>query len=130
MPSPLILVIDDEKLFRWTASKVLERAGYRVHEAATGENGLAAALECHPGGVLLDIRLPDLDGFTVLRAIRRARPDLPVLMVTADPTPETRRQALLLGAYAYFEKPCDWTALLGAVSQILEPSTPPSQPGE
>ena len=130
MFSSLVLVIDDDKLFRWTASKVLERAGYRVHEAATGEAGLAAVRDCHPDAVLLDIRLPDLDGFALLKAIRQARPDLPVLMVTADPTPETGRQALQLGAYAHFEKPCDWTALLDAVSQALPPATPPRQPGE
>ena len=130
MSSPLILVIDDDKLFRWTASKVLERAGYRVHEAATGEDGMAAARDRHPDAVLLDIRLPDLDGFAVLKAIRQARPDLPVLMVTAEPTPETSRRALRLGAYAHFEKPCDWTAMLSTVSQVLGSSTPPRQPGE
>ena len=129
MPSPLILVVDDDKLFRWAASKVLERAGYRVHEAATGEVGLAAARECHPGAVLLDIRLPDLDGFTVLKAIRQARPDLPVLILTASPTPETGRRALRLGASAYFEKPCEWASLLAALSQALHPSPPPRHSG-
>jgi len=129
MPSPLILVIDDDKLFRWAASKALERAGYRVHEAATGEDGLAAARDFHPEAVLLDIRLPDMDGFTVLEAIRQARPDLPVLMVTADPTPKTRRQALRLGANAYFEKPCEWASLLAALSQALHPSSPPRHSG-
>lgn len=63
---PLILVIDDDPLFRWAASKILERAGYRVHAAATGQDGLAAARESHPGVVLLDIKLPDQDGFAVL----------------------------------------------------------------
>jgi two-component system response regulator FixJ len=130
MSSPLVLVIDDDKLFRWAVSTVLKRAGYRVQEAATGADGVAAARDCHPGAVLLDIRLPDLDGFTVLKAMRRARPDLPVLMLTADPTPESSRRALRLGAYAYFEKPCDWTELLAKVSQALQPSTPPGHTGE
>jgi len=130
MPSPLILVIDDDKLFRWTVSRVLERAGYRVHEAATGEAGLAAARDCHPSAVLLDIRLPDLDGFTVLKAIRQARPDLPVLMVTAEPTPETSRRAVRLGAYAHFEKPCEWALLLGALSLAQQHPTPLCQASE
>jgi two-component system response regulator FixJ len=130
MPSPLVLVIDDDKLFRWTASQVLERAGYRVHEAATGEAGLDAARDCHPGAVLLDIRLPDLDGFTVLKAIRQTRPDLPVLMVTAEPTPETSRRAVRLGAHAHFGKPCEWALLLDALSQALQNPTPPRQASE
>jgi two-component system response regulator FixJ len=125
MLSPLIVIIDDDKLFRWAVSSVLQGAGYRVHEAATGAEGLTAARDYHPGAVLLDIRLPDMDGFTVLKAIRQARPGLPVLMLTADPTPGTRRQALRLGAHACFEKPCEWALLLASVSQALRPSPPP-----
>jgi DNA-binding NtrC family response regulator len=130
MSSSLILVIDDDKLFRWAVSTVLKHAGYRVQDACTGADGLAAARDCHPCAVLLDIRLPDLDGFTVLKAIRRARPDLPVVMLTADPTLESSRRALRLGAYAYFEKPCEWTLLLAALSQALQDSTPPGQASE
>lgn len=127
---PSILVVDDDPLFRWALSEVLERAGYRVHPAATGEDGLAAIRDCQPGVVLLDIGLPDLHGFRVLEAIHQVRPNLPVLMVTADPRPETRQQALRLGAYAYFEKPYDWTELLAAVSQALQPSAPPKEASE
>ncbi len=127
---PPILVVDDDPLFRWVLSQVLERAGYRVHAAATGEDGLAAIRDCQPCAVLLDLRLPDMDGLTVLKAIHQVRPDLPVLMVTGDPTPETRRQALRLGVYAFFAKPCDWTELLATISQALQPSTPPGQTGE
>ena len=124
------MVVDDDPLFRWAASKILERAGYRVHAAATGQDGLAAARECHPGVVLLDIKLPDQAGFTVLEAIRQVRPDLPVVMLTAVPTPETSRRALRLGAYAYFEKPCDWTELLATVSRALQSFAPEEQAGE
>jgi two-component system KDP operon response regulator KdpE len=119
------LVIDDDKLFRWSVSKILEGAGYRAHEAATGGDGLAAIQDCQPDLVLLDVGLPDLDGFTVLKAIRQGWPDLRVLMVTADPTPETARQALRFGACAHLAKPCDWAVLLSAVSQALQPSPPP-----
>ncbi len=127
---PSIVVVDDDPLFRWALSEVLEGAGYRIHPAATGEDGLAAIRDCRPGVVILDIGLPDLHGFRVLEAIHQVQPDLPVLMVTADPRPEARQQALRLGAYAHFEKPCDWAALLATVSQALQSCTPPRQTGE
>ncbi len=127
---PPIVVVDDDPLFRWALSEILERAGYRVHATATGQDGLAAIQEYQPRMVVLDIGLPGLDGFTVLRIIRQTRPDIPVLMLTADPRPETRQQTLRLGAYAHFEKPCDWTALLAAVSQALQTSTPPKEANE
>ena len=120
MPDHTILVIDDDKLVRWSMSVLLARAGYTVHEAATGADGLAAVQTCHPDLVLLDILLPDIDGFGVLRAIRQARPELPVLMMTAEPDSETRKQALSLGARAHMEKPCDASLLQEAVANALQ----------
>ncbi len=124
MPTPTILVVDDDKLIRWSVSVVLGHAGYRVHEAATGKEGLAAVLDRPPDLVLLDIALPDLDGFTVLEAIRKLHPDLPVLMLTADATTETARQAARLGARGHLDKPCESGVLLAAVSEALKLSTP------
>ncbi len=85
MPAATILVIDDDKLTRWSVSTLLGRAGYHVQEAATGKEGLAAIEEAAPNLVLLDIELPDMDGFAVLKAILEIRPDLPVLTMTAGP---------------------------------------------
>lgn len=127
MPVPTILIIDDDKLIRWSLSTVLGRAGYRICEAATGKEGLAAVESGTPDLILLDIMLPDLDGFALLEAIRHAHPELPVLTMTADATPETARQALRLGASAHLEKPCDSVALLTAVSEALQSITPPGQ---
>jgi len=100
---PTVLVIDDDKLVRWSVSMTLGRAGYRVHEAATGMDGLAAVRDCPPDLVLLDISLPDLDGLSVLKGIRQIHPEMPVLMITAEPKAETREQPLRLGAYAHLE---------------------------
>ncbi len=127
MPATTILVVDDEKLIRWSISTILGRAGYRVREAATGNEGLAAVESGTPNLVLLDITLPDMDGFAVLKAIRQTRPHLPILMMTADPTTETTRQAFRLGARGYLDKPCDSAALLDAVAEALQPPTPPRQ---
>ncbi len=127
MPVATILIIDDDKLIRWSLSTVLGRAGYRVHEAATGKEGLAAVESGTPDLVLLDIMLPDMDGFTVLEAIRRSHPDLPILTMTADATTETALQALRLGARGHLDKPCDSAVLQDAVSEALNPATPPRQ---
>ena len=124
MSSTTILIIDDDKLIRWSLSTMLGRAGYRICEAATGKEGLTAIERSSPDLVLLDIALPDMDGFAVLERIRRAHPDLPVLTMTADATAETSRRALGLGARGHLEKPCDLAALLSAVSKALQSVTP------
>ncbi len=79
MPEPLgnVLVIDDDRLVRWTMSTILGRAGYRVHEAGTGEEGLSLTPRVAPDVVLLDIGLPDADGFTGLQRIRQTHPISP-----------------------------------------------------
>jgi CheY-like chemotaxis protein len=127
MPSPTILIIDDDKLTRWSVSMILGRAGYRIQEAASGEEGLLAVRAGAPDLVLLDISLPDQDGFTVLTAIRQLRPDLPVLMMSADATSETVEQALRLGARGHLDKPCDRASLQEAVRRALQSGTTPSQ---
>lgn len=125
MSAATILVIDDDKLSRWSLSTLLGRAGYGVREAATGKEGLASIEEAVPQLVLLDIELPDMDGFAVLGKIREARPDLPVLMMTADATGESARRALGLGAQGQLHKPIDAATLDTAVSQALKSNAPP-----
>ncbi len=125
MSAATILVIDDDKLSRWSLSTLLGRAGYDVREAATGKEGLASIQEGVPRLVLLDIDLPDMDGFAVLEKIREARPALPVLIMTADATAESARRALHLGAQGQLRKPIDSATLDAAVSQALQSSAPP-----
>jgi len=129
MSAATILVIDDDKLTRWSVSTLLGRAGYGVRESATGKEGLASIEEAIPQLVLLDIELPDMDGFAVLAKIREARPGLPVLMMTADPTAESARRALALGAQGQLHKPIDSVTLEAAVAQALKSSAPPGYAG-
>lgn len=127
MPSPTILIIDDDRLIRWSLSTVLGRAGYSAQEAATGKEGLVAVQSRRPDLVLLDVKLPDMDGFAVLQAILEAHPNLPVLMMTAEATAETARHALRRGACGHLDKPCDPAVLLTAVSEALQSTVPPRQ---
>lgn len=124
---PTILIIDDDKLIRWSMSELLTRAGFRVREASTGMGGLAVVDHGLADLVLLDIALPDQDGFSVLKGIRQVRPDLPVLMMTADATFESAERALRLGAQGYLDKPYDPAVLQAAVRGALNSAALPGQ---
>ena len=127
MAAPTVLVVDDDKLTRFSLSKILGRAGYRTREAASATEGMAAIEKERPGLVLLDIRLPDRDGFSVLQAIRASHPQLPVVMMTAHHTDDTAREASVQGAWGYLAKPCDAVELQSVVSAALgKPSPPPT----
>ena len=77
-----VLVVDDEDLIRWTLRTQLAPLGYHVVEAASGTEALAHAQD-DPDIILLDFKLPDSDGFGVLRKLRETLPDVPVIVLTA-----------------------------------------------
>jgi DNA-binding response OmpR family regulator len=105
MPAEKILVIDDERLVRWSLRQKCEEWGYHVVEAAAGEPGLHLVQHESPDLVLLDVRLPDLNGIQVLDKLKKT-PDAPaVIMITADPRWDDVKSALKLGAYDFVGKP-------------------------
>ncbi|MBI2456494.1 MAG: response regulator, partial [candidate division NC10 bacterium] len=112
MTGKRILVVDDEESVRWALRKALERASYRVDLAADGPAGLQAAEDPGVDLALLDVRLPGRDGLDVLREIRKRRPDLPVIMMTAYGTLQVAVEAMRLGAYDYIGKPFDMDEVL------------------
>ena len=119
MQSATILVVDDEALIRWSLSERLKSDGYHVVEAETG----AAALERLRDGVdlvLLDYRLPDTDGLTVLREIKKADPDVLVILLTSFVSVETAVEAMKLGAFHYANKPFNLDEVSATVSRALE----------
>jgi DNA-binding NtrC family response regulator len=119
MPSETVLVIDDEQLIRRSVAKRLALAGYTVLEAEDGRT----AIEKVAQGVdlaILDYRLPDLDGLTVLKQIRQADPDVLVILLTAYASVDTAVEAMKLGAYHFMNKPFDLEALAALVEQALE----------
>ena len=125
MALPLVLIVDDDKLTRWSVSRVLTRAGYRVREAATAADGLAAITDERPDAVLLDIVLPDGDGFSALRGIHETHPQLPVILITAHGSGETARMARELGARGHLIKPCNPAELCAALAFALDQPTSP-----
>jgi two-component system, NtrC family, nitrogen regulation response regulator NtrX len=115
-----ILVADDEAAIRDALRLVLEHEGYRVLEAADGEQAARAAEASHLDGVLLDIRMPRLDGLAALKRIRAAAPALPVLMISGHGTIETAVEALRAGAQDFLEKPLEREVVLRRLDSALE----------
>jgi two-component system response regulator AtoC len=106
-----ILIIDDDPLIRKTLSSHLSRQGYEIRTAEDGESGLAVQTDQNSDLVLLDVRLPDLDGLEVLRRIRGENPRTTVVIMTAFDDMKTTVEAVKSGAFEYLVKPLDFIAL-------------------
>jgi DNA-binding NtrC family response regulator len=114
-----ILVVDDERLIRWTLSERLTQDGHTVVEADTAQSALAR-FGPDIDLVLLDFKLPDSDGLQVLRAMKAADPDVPVILLTAFSSIETAVEAMKQGAYHYANKPFNLDELSLVVGKALE----------
>jgi two-component system, NtrC family, response regulator AtoC len=120
MPVEKILVVDDERLVRWSLRQKCEEWGYQVLEAAGGDPGLRLAQQESPDLVLLDVRMPDLNGIRVLEQIKKSPDAPPVIMITADPQLDDVKNALKLGAYDFVGKPLDFEELRVTIQNALE----------
>ena len=114
-----VLVVDDESDIRMSVGLALQLAGYDVIEAATGADAVRCVLEASPDAILLDLRLPDVDGWTVLERLEEAGcfPQVPVVIGSADAAPASRRRALAAGCAGYLVKPFEPDALLALLEQ-------------
>jgi DNA-binding NtrC family response regulator len=101
---PKILVIDDEEGIRTLLDTLLSRKGYEVVLASSGQKGLALFRKEHPDAVVLDLKMPEMDGMTVLKQIRSADQKLPVIILTGAATPEAEQQAQAQGVTEFVEK--------------------------
>src|SRR5215467_485242 len=105
MPKPRILVIDDEGAIRDSLKMTLEYEGYEFVGAATGQEGLALAEREAPDLVLLDVKMPGMDGLEVLDRLHAMNETLPIVMISAHGTPSTAVEAIRKGAVDFLEKP-------------------------
>ena len=124
MPIPRILVVDDDRTIRYGLTAALEEAGYEV-QAAEGVQAARKFLEGSSfDAVLLDIRLKDGDGLTLLDEIRATRPQLPVIMATAFGDSERTIRAMKSGAFEYVTKPFDLDVLLAGIARAVRAPAP------
>ena len=117
-----ILIIEDEKLLRWSLRERLEAEGFEVFEAANGHDGLALASDSGIDLLLLDHRLPDTNGIEVMKRFLAKQPEVPVILMTAYSTVETAVEAIKLGGYDYINKPFNHDELLLRITKALEAS--------
>ena len=117
-----ILIVEDNEMSRDMLSRRLARRGHEVIVAVDGEEALRRALDDAPDLVLMDLSLPDLDGWEATRRIRRleATRSLPVIALTAHAMQGDRERALEAGADDYDTKPVDLPRLLGKIEALLE----------
>ncbi len=118
--APSILVIDNEVVVVNSVRRILTRKGYRVEAAFTGDEALQRIRERSYTLVLMDMRLPDLDGLQLLSRMRNIKPDLTVLVVTGYASIDTAVEAIRRGAAGYMSKPFTPEELLQATAQMLE----------
>jgi two-component system, NtrC family, response regulator AtoC len=120
MPAEKILIVDDERLVRWSLRQKCEEWGYHVVEAAAGEPGLRLAQHESPDLILLDVRMPDITGIQVLEQLKKSGDTTAVIMITADPQLDDVKTALKLGAYDFIGKPLDFEELKVTIQNALE----------
>ncbi|MGQ0629390.1 MAG: response regulator transcription factor [Phycisphaerales bacterium] len=122
MPHATVLVVEDDAAIRRGVADALRHSGYAIIEAPDGVQGLDRALSAEVDLVLLDILMPKMDGLTVLAHLRKAKPALPVIFLTARGELEDRVKGLKLGADDYVVKPFGASELLARVEAVLRRS--------
>jgi DNA-binding NtrC family response regulator len=120
MAAEKIMIVDDERLVRWSLRQKCEEWGYHVIEADSGEPALKLAQHESPDLVLLDVRMPDLTGIEVLDQLKKSGDARAVIMITADPQLDDVKAALKLGAYDFVGKPVDFDELHVTIKNALE----------
>jgi two-component system nitrogen regulation response regulator GlnG len=115
-----ILVVDDEEAVCWVLGRALTREGHKVQVASSAEEAFAVVPDLKPDAVVLDVRLPGLDGLSALAQLRQLSDDAPVIVVTAFGNLSTAVRAVEGGAFDYLAKPFDLDQALETVSRALQ----------
>jgi len=129
MPARILLIEDDLRLAE-ILRKLLNREGYEVDLSTRGDEGLARSRQQPYDVVLTDLKLPGLDGLSLISQMHAAKPRLPIIMMTAHGTTETAIEATKLGAYEYLLKPCEPEELLDLIAAAVTHSQRMTEPVE
>jgi DNA-binding NtrC family response regulator len=119
-PITALLLVDDDRMFSRVMAAELERRGYTVTTAATGAEAIEEAARREPAIVLLDLRLPDMDGLEVLKVLRERSPGSEVIMLTGHGSIDTAMESVRAGAFDYIAKPCPLEELEVRIQRALE----------
>ena len=120
MKTATILLVDDDSAFRHVMSGELRRLGHEVATAASGEEALASVERREPEIVLLDLRLPGVDGLSTLKAIRAGHPSVEVIMLTGHGSIDSAIESIRIGAFDYVTKPCPLDEIQIRVERAVE----------
>jgi len=117
-----VLVVEDNPDNQQIISYALQRAGYKVIAAETGEKGVELAIANHPGLILMDINLPGIDGIEATRRIRASDADgsVPIVAITSYAMRGDREKIMAAGCNGYFEKPFDPVTIVAQIHQLLK----------
>ena len=114
-----LLLVDDEENLRSMLQAALRHVGFEVHPAATGREAIAAVPQVRPDLIVLDVMLPDIDGFEVCNRLRSEGSRTPVLFLTARDATEDKVRGLTLGADDYLVKPFSLDELVARINAVL-----------
>ncbi|MGZ0168764.1 MAG: sigma-54-dependent transcriptional regulator, partial [Planctomycetales bacterium] len=115
-----VLVVDDEPAICWGFRELLRGEGHEVTIASSAEEALKVAPKCQPDAIVLDVRLPGMDGLTALKQLKAKSGDAPVVVMTAFGNLETAVRAVEEGAFDYLTKPFELTDANDVVRRALE----------
>jgi two-component system, NtrC family, nitrogen regulation response regulator NtrX len=117
---PSLLIIDDERAIRKTLTEILSFEGYKIDEAADGEEGIKRFRDKQYDAVLCDIKMPKIDGIDFLQKAVEINADVPIIMISGHGTIETAVEAVKKGAYDFIQKPPDLNRLLITIRNAME----------
>jgi two-component system nitrogen regulation response regulator GlnG len=123
-----VLIVDDEEAVCWSLQRALQREGYQADVAATAEQALVQVGKIAYDAIVLDVRLPGLDGLAALGEIQKRRPGTPVIIATAFGSLSIAVRAVEQGAFDYLAKPFDLTQALDVISRATRPESLPGDP--
>lgn len=128
MTQPLIWIVDDDSSIRWVVDRALSQIGYSIKQFENGSELLSALKSNHPDVIISDIRMPDLDGITLVKEVKVEHPNIPLIIITAHSDLENTIASFEAGAFEYLSKPFDVNDLVETVKHALDQSSYQSEP--